>query len=159
MKLAASQDKDTIIVEGYKEFKTGRKHLAKMGDWRFNKDEEVELDGIGGVNILVKADVHRSGMWYPGRGTEGCFANYSIQVSISLATHLRTKRKRKALRKWPKELDIRSTGYRTMWYGILTQRKSLGTHNQRRMVSLPDTRRQMLWRLVCRVKPVGVKQV
>ena len=32
-----------------------------MGDWRHNKDEEVELDGIGGVNILVKADVHRSG--------------------------------------------------------------------------------------------------
>ena len=32
-----------------------------MGDWRRNKDEEVELDGIGGVNILVKADVHRSG--------------------------------------------------------------------------------------------------
>lgn len=33
-----------------------------MGDWRNNKDEELELDGIGGVNILVKADVHRSGM-------------------------------------------------------------------------------------------------
>ena len=32
-----------------------------LGDWRNNKDEEVELDGIGGVNILVKADVHRSG--------------------------------------------------------------------------------------------------
>ena len=33
-----------------------------MGDWRNNKDEEVNLDGIGGVSILVKADVHRSGM-------------------------------------------------------------------------------------------------
>lgn len=32
-----------------------------MGDWRNNKDDEIELDGIGGVNILVKADVHRSG--------------------------------------------------------------------------------------------------
>ena len=32
-----------------------------LGDWRNNKDEEVELDGIGGVNVLVKADVHRSG--------------------------------------------------------------------------------------------------
>lgn len=32
-----------------------------MGDWRNNPDEEVPLDGIGGVNILVKADVHRSG--------------------------------------------------------------------------------------------------
>lgn len=35
--------------------------MAKMGDWRNNKDEEIELDGVGGVNILVKADVHRSG--------------------------------------------------------------------------------------------------
>lgn len=46
---------------GYKEFDTGRTYLAKMGDWRDNKDEEVELDGIGGVNIVVKADVHKSG--------------------------------------------------------------------------------------------------
>jgi len=36
--------------------------MARMGDWRDNKDEEIALDGIGGVNILVKADVHRSGM-------------------------------------------------------------------------------------------------
>jgi len=36
--------------------------MAKMGDWRHNKDEELELDGIGGVNIVVKADVHRSGI-------------------------------------------------------------------------------------------------
>lgn len=39
--------------------------MAKMGDWRQNKDEEVELDGIGGVNIVVKGDVHRSGIWKP----------------------------------------------------------------------------------------------
>lgn len=51
----------TGFIQGYKEYDTGRTYLAKMGDWRFNKDEEVELDGIGGVNILVKADVHRSG--------------------------------------------------------------------------------------------------
>lgn len=35
--------------------------MARMGDWRNDKDEEIELDGIGGVNILVKSDVHRSG--------------------------------------------------------------------------------------------------
>jgi len=35
--------------------------MARMGDWRKNKDEEIPLDGIGGVNIIVKADVHRSG--------------------------------------------------------------------------------------------------
>ena len=40
--------------------------MALMGDWRKNKDDEVELDGVGGVSILVKADVHRSGA-YPSR--------------------------------------------------------------------------------------------
>ena len=50
-----------IKLLGYKEFDTGRTYLARMGDWRDNKDEEVELDGIGGVNIVVKADVHKSG--------------------------------------------------------------------------------------------------
>jgi hypothetical protein len=37
--------------------------MARLGDWRLDKDEEMELDGIGGVNILVKADVHRSGQY------------------------------------------------------------------------------------------------
>ncbi|KAL2158200.1 hypothetical protein VTH06DRAFT_4520 [Thermothelomyces fergusii] len=64
-KLAASLDKDTILVEGYKEFDTGRTYMARMGDWRNDKDEEIELDGVGGVNIIVKADVHRSGINFP----------------------------------------------------------------------------------------------
>lgn len=55
-------DPDVILAEGYKEYNTGRTYLASMGDWRKDKDEEIELDGIGGVNIVVKADVHRSGM-------------------------------------------------------------------------------------------------
>jgi hypothetical protein len=49
------------VNTGYKEYKTDRKYMARMGDWRDNKDFEIPLDGIGGVNILVKADVHRSG--------------------------------------------------------------------------------------------------
>ncbi|KAL0262950.1 hypothetical protein SLS55_001924 [Diplodia seriata] len=64
-KLAASLDKDVVLAEGYKEYKTDRTYMAKMGDWRENKDEEIELDGIGGVNIMVKADVHRSGINFP----------------------------------------------------------------------------------------------
>ena len=60
-RLAASLDKNVVLAEGYKEYDTGRTYMARMGDWRENKDEEIELDGIGGVNILVKADVHRSG--------------------------------------------------------------------------------------------------
>lgn len=50
-----------VLAEGYKEYDTGRTYMARMGDWRENKDKEIELDGIGGVNILVKAEVHRSG--------------------------------------------------------------------------------------------------
>jgi hypothetical protein len=63
--LAASLDKDVILVEGYKEYQTGREYMARMGDWRYNNDEEIELDGVGGVNIVVKADVHRSGINFP----------------------------------------------------------------------------------------------
>lgn len=44
-----------------------------LGDWRNNKDEEIELDGIGGVNILVKADVHRAGM----------FSSFLIDLTVS----------------------------------------------------------------------------
>jgi hypothetical protein len=39
--------------------------MARMGNWRDNKDDEIKLDGIGGVNIMVKADVHRSGTFFP----------------------------------------------------------------------------------------------
>jgi hypothetical protein len=85
LKLAATLDKDTVLAEGnispassltshptnplhqkgYKEYDTGRTYMAKMGDWREDKDVEIPLDGIGGVNILVKADVHRSGINFP----------------------------------------------------------------------------------------------
>jgi len=61
LKLAAGLSKDVVLAEGYKEYQTGRTYMAKMGNWRENKDFEIPLDGIGGVNILVKGDVHRSG--------------------------------------------------------------------------------------------------
>lgn len=64
-KLAASLPKDTILAEGYKEYDTGRDHMALKGDRTADKDEELELDGIGGVNIVVKADVHKSGINFP----------------------------------------------------------------------------------------------
>ncbi|KAF2673368.1 hypothetical protein BT63DRAFT_154283 [Microthyrium microscopicum] len=61
----ANLDRNFIIAEGYKEFKTHRKYMATEGDWRNNKDEEWQLDGIGGVNIMVKGHVHRSGINFP----------------------------------------------------------------------------------------------
>ncbi|KAJ5324238.1 Mannan polymerase II complex anp1 subunit [Penicillium atrosanguineum] len=70
MRLKQTLDPDVVLAEGYKEYDTGRTYLVSMGDWRKNKDEEVELDGIGGVNILVKADVHRSGINFPSYAFE-----------------------------------------------------------------------------------------
>lgn len=64
-KLSASLERDVVLAEGYKEYKTERTYMARMGDWRDNKDVEIPLDGIGGVNILVKGDVHRSGINFP----------------------------------------------------------------------------------------------
>jgi Anp1 len=65
-KMLKNLDKDTVVVEGYKShFDTGRRYMAKMGDWRDDPRQEIHLDGIGGVSIMVKADVHRSGMSYP----------------------------------------------------------------------------------------------
>ncbi|KAI1650259.1 glycosyltransferase family 62 protein [Daldinia loculata] len=65
LKLASKLDKNIVLAEGYKQYDTGRTYMARMGDWRNDPDEEIELDGIGGVNILVKADVHRSGINFP----------------------------------------------------------------------------------------------
>ena len=69
-RLRETLDPDTVLAEGYKEYDTGRTYLVGMGDWRKNKDEEFELDGIGGVNILVKADVHRTGINFPAYAFE-----------------------------------------------------------------------------------------
>lgn len=38
--------------------------MTKEGDYREDKDVEWQLDGIGGVNIVVKADVHKSGEFF-----------------------------------------------------------------------------------------------
>ena len=60
--MLAKLEKDTVVVEGYpSHFDTGRVYMAKMGDWRDDPTKEIKLDGIGGVSIMVKADVHRSG--------------------------------------------------------------------------------------------------
>ncbi|KAH6696996.1 mannan polymerase II complex ANP1 subunit [Plectosphaerella plurivora] len=70
LKLAAKLPKDTVLAEGYKEFDTGRKYMCRMGDRSENKDVELDLDGIGGVSIVVKADVHRSGINFPAYAFE-----------------------------------------------------------------------------------------
>ncbi|KAI1502825.1 putative ANP1 protein [Biscogniauxia marginata] len=65
LKLASKLDKNIVLAEGYKQYDTGRTYMARMGNRADDPHEEIALDGIGGVNILVKAEVHRSGINFP----------------------------------------------------------------------------------------------
>ncbi|KKY23718.1 putative mannan polymerase ii complex anp1 subunit [Diplodia seriata] len=58
-------DEDAVIVEGYAEYATWRPHLAYLRDPYGDPDMEMEIDGVGGVSILAKAKVFRSGVHFP----------------------------------------------------------------------------------------------
>lgn len=75
--LAQTLSIDTVLAEGYTEYATGRTYLCRMNDEkRFaditdkERQVEVQLDAVGGVTILVKADVHRSGINFPAYAFE-----------------------------------------------------------------------------------------
>ncbi|KAI6376724.1 Mannan polymerase II complex anp1 subunit [Pyricularia grisea] len=63
--LADTLDEDAVIVEGYAEYATWRPHLAYLRDPYGDPDMEMEIDGVGGVSILAKAKVFRSGCHFP----------------------------------------------------------------------------------------------
>ncbi|ANB11737.1 Anp1p [Sugiyamaella lignohabitans] len=65
LQLANQLDEDAVIVEGYVEYATWRPHLAYLRDPYGDPTVEMELDGIGGVSILAKASVFRSGAHFP----------------------------------------------------------------------------------------------
>lgn len=65
LQLAEMLDEDACIVEGYPEYLTWRPHLAYLRDPYGDPEVEMELDGIGGVSILTKARVFRSGSHFP----------------------------------------------------------------------------------------------
>ncbi|CCF55719.1 hypothetical protein KAFR_0A02830 [Kazachstania africana CBS 2517] len=65
LKLAQTLDEDDVIVEGYAEYPTWRVHLAYIRDPQGNPDEVVDIDGVGGVSILAKAKLFRSGVQFP----------------------------------------------------------------------------------------------
>ncbi|RMZ74733.1 hypothetical protein DV737_g5793, partial [Chaetothyriales sp. CBS 132003] len=62
-------DADEILVEGYAEMPTYRTLMAMLYDpaMRHPKDawEIMELDGVGGTALMVKAEVHRDGAMFP----------------------------------------------------------------------------------------------
>ncbi|CUM64956.1 uncharacterized protein PRCAT00002574001 [Priceomyces carsonii] len=65
LQLADTLDEDACIVEGYVEYQTWRPHLAYLRDPYGDPEVEMDLDGIGGVSILTKAKVFRSGAHFP----------------------------------------------------------------------------------------------
>jgi mannan polymerase complexes MNN9 subunit len=65
--LGKDMGKDDILMEGYAEMATYRTLMAYMADHTTHADpgREIELDGVGGTALLVKAEVHRDGAMFP----------------------------------------------------------------------------------------------
>ena len=63
--LASSMGPDDILMEGYAEMATYRSLMAYMVEEGAAAGTEVELDGVGGTALLVKAEVHRDGAMFP----------------------------------------------------------------------------------------------
>lgn len=102
--LADTLDEDAVIVEGYAEYATWRPHLAYLRDPYGDPDMEMEIDGVGGVSILAKAKVFRSGVHFPAFSFEkhaetegfGKVALYSIVSYSMLILYSR----------WPRECSL-----------------------------------------------------
>lgn len=65
LKIASQMAEDEIIVEGYSEIATYRALMGHYYDPKGDVNTEMELDGVGGAAVLVKADVHRDGAMFP----------------------------------------------------------------------------------------------
>ncbi|KAF2199478.1 alpha-1,6 mannosyltransferase subunit [Delitschia confertaspora ATCC 74209] len=63
--LGAKMGKDDILLEGYGEMPTYRSLMVWMKEDGGDPGKEVELDGVGGTALLVKAEVHRDGAMFP----------------------------------------------------------------------------------------------
>lgn len=66
--LAKQMGRDEILLEGYAELPTYRTLLAYMAadeDSGADPHLEVQLDGVGGTALMVKAQVHRDGAMFP----------------------------------------------------------------------------------------------
>jgi mannan polymerase complexes MNN9 subunit len=63
--MGARMGNDDILLEGYESMPTYRSLMAKMRDEGQDPNIEVQLDGVGGTTLLVKAEVHRDGAMFP----------------------------------------------------------------------------------------------
>ncbi|QSZ32127.1 hypothetical protein DSL72_001696 [Monilinia vaccinii-corymbosi] len=64
-KLGESMGPDDILLEGYAEMATYRTLMAYLSKDSGDVREEMELDGVGGTALMVKAEVHRDGAMFP----------------------------------------------------------------------------------------------
>jgi mannan polymerase complexes MNN9 subunit len=62
--LANQMGPDDILLEGYSEMATYRTLMAYLKD-DAGSDKVMQLDGVGGTALLVKAEVHRDGAMFP----------------------------------------------------------------------------------------------
>jgi mannan polymerase complexes MNN9 subunit len=65
--LAKKMGPDEILLEGYPEMPTYRTLMAMTADTTSSRDQSkiINLDGVGGTALLVKAEVHRDGAMFP----------------------------------------------------------------------------------------------
>lgn len=64
--LAAGMGPEDLLLEGYEELPTYRTLMAYMAELdTLDPQRIVELDGVGGTALMVKADVHRDGAMFP----------------------------------------------------------------------------------------------
>lgn len=122
--LADTLDEDAVIVEGYAEYATWRPHLAYLRDPYGDPDMEMELDGVGGVSILAKARVFRSGVHFPAFSfekhaeTEG-FGKVRFCRRVSASRYLSAWHANRPLR-WPSAWISAWSDSHTTPFGICT---------------------------------------
>ena len=68
--IARGMDSDDILLEGYADMPTYRTLMAMLFDPKIPEDKRemgqmMELDGVGGTALMVKAEVHRDGAMFP----------------------------------------------------------------------------------------------
>lgn len=118
--LADTLDEDAVIVEGYAEYATWRPHLAYLRDPYGDPDMEMEIDGVGGVSILAKAKVFRSGVHFPAFSfekhaeTEG-FGKVSTSIHPTTIWHAVWAQ---VLFRWQSECNFLCSVFHTTSFGI-----------------------------------------
>lgn len=66
LQMGASMGEDDVLLEGYADMATYRSLMAYFrGDDQYTGTRTEPIDGVGGTALLVKAEVHRDGAFFP----------------------------------------------------------------------------------------------